>query len=331
VIVPGNLSDGVVVGCSVTRLEDRPLVTGQARYVGDLSFPRQVHLSLARSMCAHGLIRHVHIAAARAVPGVLAIWTNEDVSDLPPIDFRDQAAEALRPYRQPILACGRVRYVGEPIAAVFATDPRVAEDAAELVQVEVAELPSVLDATAQPGEFEPGRDTEALVLRASYGDLDAAFASAYAVVELGLSIGRHSGVPIETRGAIGRYDAALDVLELYGAAKVPHRNREALARWLGRGPSGLHLHEVHVGGVFGIPGELYPEDFLVLVGAMRLRRPVKWIEDRREHLMAANHSRQQHHRVRAAIDAEGRVLALDDTFFLDQGAYGARTGRGCRT
>jgi aerobic carbon-monoxide dehydrogenase large subunit len=128
-------------------------------------------------------------------------------------------------------------------------------------------------------------------------------------------------VPIETRGAIGRYDAALDVLELYGAAKVPHRNREALARWLGRSPSGLHLHEGHVGGGFGIRGELYPEDFLVLVAAMRLRRPVKWIEDRREHLMAANHSRQQHHRVRAAVDAEGRVLALDDTFFLDQGAY----------
>jgi aerobic carbon-monoxide dehydrogenase large subunit len=316
-----DVHGGRVLGRSVSRLEDRPLVTGQGRYIGDLSFARQLHMCLARSGSAHGLIRHIDTAAARALSGVLAVWTSDDIADLPPIDFRDQAAEALRPYRQPILARGRVRYVGEPVSAVFATDPRVAEDAAELVRVEVEELPPLLDATASPGEFDTGRDTEALVLRASYGEVDAAFASAYAVVELELTIGRHSGVPIETRGAIGRYDAALDVLELHGAAKVPHRNREALARWLGRSPSGLHLHEGHVGGGFGIRGELYPEDFLVLVAALRLRRPVKWIEDRREHLMAANHSRQQHHRVRAAVDAEGQVLALDDTFFLDQGAY----------
>jgi aerobic carbon-monoxide dehydrogenase large subunit len=316
-----NLSGGRVIGQPVSRLEDRPLVTGRGRYIGDLSFPRQLHMCLVRSATAHGLIGHIDTAVARALPGVIAVWTGDDIADLPPIDFRDQAAEALRPYRQPTLARGRVRYVGEPVSAVFATDPRLAEDAAELVQLTVEPLPPLLDATAPPGEFDTGRDTEALVLRASYGEVDAAFASAYAVVELELMIGRHSGVPIETRGAIGRYDEALDVLELHGAAKVPHRNREALARWLGRSPSGLHLHEEHVGGGFGIRGELYPEDFLVLVAALRLRRPVKWIEDRREHLMAANHSRQQHHHVRAAVDAEGHVLALDDTFVLDQGAY----------
>jgi aerobic carbon-monoxide dehydrogenase large subunit len=126
---------------------------------------------------------------------------------------------------------------------------------------------------------------------------------------------------METRGAIGVYDASRDMLELHGAAKVLHRNRETLVKMLGRSPSSLHVHESHVGGGFGIRGELYPEDVLVLVAAMRLGRPVKWIEDRREHLMCANHSRQQRHKARIAVDAEGRILGMDDEFFHDQGAY----------
>jgi carbon-monoxide dehydrogenase large subunit/6-hydroxypseudooxynicotine dehydrogenase subunit gamma len=141
------------------------------------------------------------------------------------------------------------------------------------------------------------------------------------VVELTLTAGRHSGVPMETRGAIGRYDAARDVLELHGAAKVPHRNKETLVRMLKRSPHGIHLFEGHTGGGFGIRGELYPEDVLVLLAAMRLGRPVKWIEDRREHLICANHSRHQHHRVHAAVDAEGHLLGITDEFFHDQGAY----------
>src|SRR5262249_23495234 len=136
-----------------------------------------------------------------------------------------------------------------------------------------------------------------------------------------VAMGRHSGVPLETRGAIGRYDAARDVLELHGAAKVPHRNREAIARMFGRSTVAVHCFESHVGGGFGVRGEIYPEDILVLAAAMRLGRPVKWIEDRGEHLMAANHSRQPRHQDPAAFDTEGRLLALDDQFFHDQGAY----------
>src|SRR5262249_44008635 len=136
-----------------------------------------------------------------------------------------------------------------------------------------------------------------------------------------LEIGRHSGVPLETRGALAHVDAMRDVVELYGAAKVPHRNRDGLARYLGRPAAAVVLKEGSTGGGFGIRGELYPEDFLVCLAAMRLQRPVKWIEDRREHLMAANHSRQQRHPARGAVDADGVVLALDDEFWLDQGAY----------
>jgi aerobic carbon-monoxide dehydrogenase large subunit len=169
-----------------------------------------------------------------------------------------------------------LRYVGEPIAAVFATDHYPAEDGAELVSVEADVLAPILDARAVPGSFAPGLSTEALVLR----DVEAAFAAAHAIVALGLAIGRHSAVPIETRGALARFDAAGDVLELYGAAKVPHRNHDTLARMFGRSTTAVVLKKGNTGGGLGVRGELYPEDFLVCVAALRLGRPVKWIEDR---------------------------------------------------
>ena len=307
------------VGRSVTRLEDRPLVTGNGRFAADISFAHQLHMRVVRSAHAHGRIRAIDAAAASNVPGVVAVWTAADVADIPPIDFRLTRIEGLDPYRQPILATDRVRYVGEPVAAVFAADPYIAEDAADLVTVEVEALPALMEADAPPGAFDAGHSTEVALVRKSYGDVEAAFATAHAIVALDLEIGRHSGVPMETRGAIAR--VARGILELHGAAKVPHWNRDALARMLGREPSSMHLHEGHVGGGFGVRGEIYPEDVLVCVAALRLGRPVKWIEDRREHLMAANHSRQQHFHVRAAVDADGRLLAIDGEFFHDQGAY----------
>src|SRR5919201_1578266 len=191
--------------------------------------------------------RAIGHAAARALPGVIAVWTAADIADVPPIDFREGPIPALEPYRQPVLATDKVRYVGEPVAAIFADDPYVAEDAADLVSVDIEELPVLLAAEAEPAEFSPGRNTEVSVIRQGYGDVDAVLSSAPMVVEIDLAIGRHSGV--------------------------------------------------------------------------RLKRPVKWIEDRREHLIAANHSRQQLHRLRAAADGEGRILAIDDCYFHDQGAY----------
>ena len=309
------------IGASVERLEDPPLLTGNGRYAGDMAFPHQLHMRVVRSPYAHGIVKQIDTAAARALAGVVAVWTAADIADLPPIEFREGPIAKLAPFRQHVLAGDRVRYVGEPVAAVFATDAYVAEDAAELVRIDVEEIEPVLDAAAPPGEFAPGLNTEPTISGQGYGDVAVGFKDAAAIVELDLAIGRHSGVPLETRGAISRYDAARDVLELYGAAKVPHRNRETLAQMFGRSTAALHLYEGHVGGGFGIRGEIYPEDVLVLVAALRLGRPVKWLEDRREHLMAANHSRQQQHRVRAAVDAQGRLLAIDDEFFHDQGAY----------
>jgi aerobic carbon-monoxide dehydrogenase large subunit len=309
------------IGQSVARLEDPPLVTGRGQFAGDINFPHQLTMRIVRSAHAHGRIKAIDTAAARALPGVFAVWTADDIAEVPPIDFREGSIPALDPYRQPVLATERVRYVGDPVAAVFAADAYTAEDAADLVTIEIDELPPLLDAQTAPAEFSPGHSSEAAVIRQGYGDVDAAFREAAHIVELELTIGRHSGVPLETRGAIGRYDAARGILELHGAAKVPHRNQELLARILGLPPSTIHVHESHVGGGFGVRGELYPEDVLVCVAARRFHRPVKWLEDRREHLIAANHSRQQLHKIRAALDADGVILAIDDRYFHDQGAY----------
>lgn len=309
------------IGQPVTRLEDFPLVTGRACFLADLSFPNQLHMRVVRSPMAHGRIADIDIADALQAPGVVAIWTWSDISDMPPIPFRETKVQGLQPYRQPILAHEYVRYVGEPVAVIFADDPYRAEDAADLVGIDIDSLPVIVDALADPGEFDAEYSTEPLVLRKGYGDIDAAMAAAHKVVSLELSIGRHSGIPMETRGALARYNQARDHLELHGATKRPHWNRDQLAEMLGRSPSTIDLFETHVGGGFGIRGELYPEDVLVCLAALRLRRPVKWVEDRREHLMSANHSRQQTHRIKAAVDKDGHVLGIDELLYHDQGGY----------
>lgn len=310
------------IGRSVTRLEDRPLVCGTGRFVGDIDMPHQLWARVVRSAHAVGRILEIDTSEALSMPGVVAVWTAEDLGELPDIPFRATKIEGLGPYTQPCLAKGRVRYVGEPVAIVFAEDPYLAEDAADAIFADVEEdMAPILDARADPGEFEPGVSTAPLTLEKGYGDTQAAFAGAAHVIELDLAIGRHSGIPMETRGALAAWDQGRARLDLWGATKRPHWNRDRLAEMFGLSASQVSLHEPHVGGGFGIRGELYPEDILVCLAAMRLDRPVKWIEDRREHMMAANQSREQQHLIRAAVDEEGRLLAIDETLHHDQGAY----------
>lgn len=310
-----------VIGRSVARLEDPQLLTGRGRFAADINFPGQWVMRVVRCPVAHGEIEGIDPSAALALPGVHAVWTYTDVAHIPPIPFRLTGLKTLEPYQQPILAERVVRYVGEPVALVFADDPYIAEDAAELVTLDIEARDPIMDASGETGAFDDARTTEPDIIRKGYGDVEAAFRAAHAVISLELAVGRHTGVPMETRGAIATYDAVRDLLEMHGAAKVPHWNRDTLARMLDRRPETMHLHEGHVGGGFGIRGEIYPEDVAVCAAALAFKRPIKWIEDRREHLIAANHSRQQQHRVRAAVDKDGRILAVDDEFFHDNGAY----------
>jgi len=313
------------IGVSARRLEDRPLLRGEGRFAADFNAPGQLHMRVVRSPVAFGRLLGVDTEEALALPGVVAVWTASDVSELPPIDFRMTRIEGLAPYRQRVLATDYVRYVGDPVAVVFATDAYTAEDGADLVFCDIDELDPVLDPLAEPTLFmpetQPGLLSEPAVVGKGYGDIDAAFAAAHRVVELTVRVGRHSGVPLETRGALAVHDAKTDTLTMYGAAKVPHYNRDAIARMLGRDRERVQLSEGHVGGGFGIRGELYPEDVLACFAALRLGAAVKWVEDRREHLLAANHSRDQTYRLRAAVDVRGFILGLDAELFTDQGAY----------
>ncbi|MFE7215681.1 xanthine dehydrogenase family protein molybdopterin-binding subunit [Streptomyces sp. NPDC057611] len=323
-----------MIGDSVRRVEDPVLLRGRGRFAADFTRPGELHMRVVRSPVAHGRLLSVSIEEALAVPEAVAVWTVADIADLPPIDFRLTPRDEMRPYRQPILAHGRVRYVGEPVAVVFAEDPYAAEDAAELVSMEVEALPVVLEADGEPvpwldtdevgwaaPEQSGPRDSQAALISLDYGDPDSAFAEADRVFAVDVRIGRHSGVPMECRGSSAYVDPSTGILNVDGAAKVPFWNRDAIARMVGLPARDVQVREGHVGGGFGPRGELYPEDVLVPLAAVRLGRPVKWIEDRQEHLVATNHSRDQRHVLRAAVDENGVVLALDGEFWADQGAY----------
>jgi aerobic carbon-monoxide dehydrogenase large subunit len=295
------------------RREDARLLRGAGHFVDDVDRPGQLWMRVVRADVAHARILAVDAARARALPGVAAVVTGADLAGVDRIPMRlGSTDEDLSAYLQPVLALDEVRYVGEPVAAVVAEDPYLAEDAAELVAVEYEELPVLVGADGA----EP-----CTVLRRGFGDAEAGFAGAAHVEELEVVMGRHFAVPMETRGVVAEHDVGEDAFTLWGLTKVPHFNRGVLARLLGVPPERIHARRSDAGGGFGLRGELYPEDVLAPWLARALGRPVKWIEDRAEHLVAANHSREQTRRVAGAFDAEGRILALRDELWHDNGAY----------
>jgi carbon-monoxide dehydrogenase large subunit len=314
------------IGSSMRRKEDQRLLTGRGKYAADFRLPGMLQGAVLRSPHAHARLGAIRAKAALDLPGVVAVVTAQDLGDIGRIPVRLGPRPSIVACLQPPLARDKVRYVGEPVAFVVAESRYVAEDALELLEVDYEPLATVADArrAVSPGApvlHEAIDGNVVATLETKRGDAEAALATAHTRVRERFAVQRHTGVPMETRGLSAAFDAGTGVLRLWGVAKVPHFNRRVLADLLGYPEHLIHFVELEVGGGFGIRGEFYPEDLLVPWTAMRLGRPVQWIEDRREHLMAANHSRQQWHETELGFDRDGKIVALVDRFLTDMGGY----------
>jgi carbon-monoxide dehydrogenase large subunit len=325
---------GKYVGAVVRRREDPRLVTGAGLFVDDIKVVGGLHAAVLRSPYAHARIKAMGTDTARRHPGVAAIFTFDDLSaTLRPLPVAGTAPPPLqacvgfqvKAAPQFPLARGRVRYVGEPVAVVVAGDRYIAEDALSLVDVEYEMLPVVADVESglranAPLIHEEWGDNVAVAFRHAIGHVEGAFARAPVVVKERLRVHRYAGMPMEPRGVLAIPDPR-GGLTVWGSTQVPHVLQRVLAEALGLAMHRVRVVAPDVGGGFGTKCSIYPEDVLVPLLAARLRRPVKWVETRREHLMSATHSREQLHDVEIAATGEGEILALRDRFLLDQGAY----------
>lgn len=318
------------VGRSLLRVEDGPLLVGRGQYLDDLRQPGQLAARIVRSEVAYGRLRAVTTDAALLLPGVVAVIT---AGDIPPlrIPVRMMPSDEAGPVTQPPLATDIVRYVGEPVAVVVATDPYRAEDAASAVGVEIEPLAPVLDGEqaarpdAEPLHAEAVSGNVINRLHARHGeDVEQLLAEAAVVVSDHLRVERQAATPLETRGLLAAFDSETQRLTVWGPTKVKHFNRTILAAFLELPESSIRFVEPDVGGGFGARGEFYPEDFLIPWLAIQLRQPVKWVEDRREHFLAANHSRQVSCAIELGVAGDGQLLGFRARGIVDQGAY-ART------
>jgi len=317
----------VIIGASVRRKEDPRLLTGRACFVDDIRLAGMLHAAVVRSPHAHAELTRIDTARAQTLDGVALIATAADLGAVPPIPVRLSPRPSLLPFLQFPLAQRRVRYVGEPVALVVARDRYVAEEAVDLVEAQYRRLPTVggaeqaLALGAAILHDEAGTNLAARLEMGAGEPGDALLRGAAIRIRQRFTIQRHTGVPMETRGLIAAFDAGTGQLTVWGPTKVVHFNRQVLADLLDIPAHRIRFVEPDVGGGFGVRGEFYPEDFLVPWAAIRLGKPVKWIEDRREHMVAANHSRQQIHDVELGATKEGRLIALVDRVQVDMGAY----------
>ena len=318
------------MGAAVRRSEDRRFVTGRGRYVDDVVLPNLCHAVVVRSTLAHARLARIDTGAALASPGSLLVLTAAELGEVAtPIPIRLAPLPGFERYLQWPLAADRVRYVGEPVALVVAEDRYAAEDAAARVMVDYEPLDAVVDPREALADRVLVHDASgtnvATRYRVARGDADGAFASAPYTRRETFRCHRHSGVPLETRGLVATW--ASGKLTVLGATKVTFFNRRALARMLALDETSIELIEVDVGGSFGVRGEFYPEDLLIPLAAMRLGRPVKWIEDRRESFVATNHSREIVCELEIAAHTDGTILGLRGRVLADMGAY-VRTNGG---
>ncbi|MCC7017376.1 MAG: xanthine dehydrogenase family protein molybdopterin-binding subunit [Rhodospirillales bacterium] len=312
------------LGARITRLEDPRLVKGRGRYIDDLILPGTLHLRLARSPMAHARILKIDRTAVTADFPEARVYTGEDIGELG-VRANADWPEMQRSY-QPLLARDKVRFVGEPVAAVLADDPYRAEDAAEALFIDYDPLPVIadVDGARMPDAarlFDDWRDNTFIQQTRRGGDIAAARSAAVHTIRRTYRTQRQAGVPMECRGAIAELDAGGRLLTVWSSTQIPHLLRTFLAEELDWPENRLRVVAPEVGGGFGVKGHVFVEEVLVAWLAIRTRRPVKWIEDRREHLIASIHARDHIHTLEAYLNGEGRLLGLKADITVDAGAY----------
>lgn len=322
----------VYVGQEMERTEDFRFLTGRGTFVDDYEPAGLLHAAILRSSVPHGRIAGINAAAALRMPGVYAVICARDIGPtIPRIPIRLAPLAGLEKYLQPVIAVDKVRYVGEPLAVIVADSRALAEDAAAKIAVTIEPLSPLPDwRTAETDAtllFEENGTNVATRYTVGFGDTDAAFAGADYTRREFFRAHRHTAVPMETRGVVAEWDAAAGRLIVNGATKVTFFNRRALAAMMQMPESAIDLMELDVGGGFGVRGEFYPEDFLIPFAARKLGRPIKWIEDRLEHMQAANHSREIDCELEIACRRDGTIIGLRGKIFGDMGAY-TRTNSG---
>ena len=314
------------VGESVPRVEDARILTGRGRYVDDLQLPNMLHGAFVRSPFAHARLRSVDVSAALDAPGVVAVLTGEDVR----ASSQAIATPLSGDMKWPVfhgLATDKVRFVGDPVVLVVARDRYRAEDACELVEVDYDPLPAVADYDAaldpaKPALFEElGDNIAAADEPARFGDVDAAFAEADRIIPATLRQHRVANVPMETRGVVADYDPASGELVFHASTQNPHGLRMQLANTLGHPMERLRVMAGDVGGGFGLKGGVGREDICVALASKQLGRPVKWIEDRNEHLLGAGHAREEMVEAEVAVKNDGTLLGIRAKLTMDVGAY----------
>jgi carbon-monoxide dehydrogenase large subunit len=315
-----------LIGQAVHRAEDARFLKGAGAFIDDLTREGMLHAVVLRSPVAHGRIRKLDVTAARALPGVHAVVTAAEIvqgcpGGVPVIPLRLANLPEFKNYLQPVIAKNKVRYVGEPVAVVVAETQGLAEDALETIELDIEKLPALADrhAALTGAALFDGNSNRMVRYEARFGDADAAFAKAEYTRKEKFACHRLTGLPLETRGQVAEWNAGR--LTVFGATKVLFFNRRTLAPMLSVTEADIDMIEVDVGGGFGVKGEFYPEDFLIPFAARLVGRPVKWIEDRREHLTATNHSREVDCEVEIACRRDGTIMAVRGHIFADMGAY----------
>ena len=317
------------LGRSIKRFEDARLVIGDGVFIDDIKLPDMLHAAVVRSVHAHARIRSIDVVDALELDGVVEVLTGADLAgklpDLPIRPMGDRSVDEFNPPEHPVLAQDKVCYVGQPVAVVVAKNSYVARDGAELVAVDYEPLIPVVNPVDAANEdvpvIHPHLGTNVAMRSVQEGgDIEKAFAQAAHIVRQKYQIPRLAPSSMETRGVIGNYDASSDLLTVWDSTQAPNQIKKYLAQMLGRLEESIRVVAPDVGGSFGIKDCLFSEDVLMPFLALRLQKPVKWIEDRQENLITY-HGRGMSLDAEVAVDKNGVILGIRASILADIGAY----------